>query len=135
MALGCSSNSVLHLLAIANEAGIPLDMNIFNEMSAKTPNLCHLAPAGRTYIQELNEAGGIYAVMNELSKKNLIELDTITATGKKIEERLFKETQRDVSLKYVAIPNSESFIVTGRGELHLSVLIENMRREGHPYAP
>ena len=88
MALGCSTNTVLHLLAIAHEAGLELDLNKLNEVSACTPNLCHLAPAGRTYIQELNEAGGIYAVMNELSKKNLIELDQITATGKKVGENI-----------------------------------------------
>ncbi|HIV67678.1 MAG TPA: dihydroxy-acid dehydratase [Candidatus Butyricicoccus stercorigallinarum] len=88
MALGCSTNTVLHLLAIAHEAGLELDLNKLNEISACTPNLCHLAPAGRTYIQELNEAGGIYAVMNELSKKNLIELDQITATGRKVGENI-----------------------------------------------
>lgn len=88
MALGCSTNTVLHLLAIAHEAGLELDLNKLNEISACTPNLCHLAPAGRTYIQELNEAGGIYAVMNELSKKDLIELDQITVTGKKVGENI-----------------------------------------------
>ena len=88
MALGCSTNTVLHLLAIAHEAGLELDLNKLNEISECTPNLCHLAPAGRTYIQELNEAGGIYAVMNELSKKNLLELDQITATGKTVGENI-----------------------------------------------
>ena len=88
MALGCSTNTVLHLLAIAHEAGLELDLNKLNDISACTSNLCHLSPAGRTYIQELNEAGGIYAVMNELSKKNLIELDQITATGKKVGENI-----------------------------------------------
>ena len=88
MALGCSTNTVLHLLAIAHEAGLDFDLETMNKISDQTPNLCHLAPAGRTYIQELNEAGGIYAVMNELSKKNLIELDTITATGKMVGENI-----------------------------------------------
>src|SRR5699024_2267153 len=72
MALGCSTNSMLHLPAIAHEAGVELNMEIANELSAKTPNLCHLAPAGPTYIEDLNEAGGVYAVMNELNKKGLL---------------------------------------------------------------
>lgn len=88
MALGCSTNTVLHLLAVAHEAGVDFDLRTMNEISEKTPNLCHLAPAGRTYIQELNEAGGIYAVMNELSKKDLLELDQITVTGKKVGENI-----------------------------------------------
>ena len=86
MALGCSTNCVLHLLAIANEAGAPLDLDVFNEYSAKVPNLCHLAPAGNHHIQDLNSAGGIQAVINELSKKNLIETGLITATGKTVGE-------------------------------------------------
>ena len=77
MALGCSSNSVLHLLAIANEAGVDLNMDIFNEISAKVPNLCHLAPAGSTHISDLNRAGGIPAVQAELAKKGLLDLDAI----------------------------------------------------------
>ena len=81
MALGCSTNSMLHLPAIAHEAGVHMDMEIANEISAKTPNLCHLAPAGRTYIEELNEAGGVYAVMNELNKKQLLHTDVLTVTG------------------------------------------------------
>ena len=72
MALGCSTNSMLHLPAIANEAGVELNLDIANEISAKTPNLCHLAPAGPTYMEDLNEAGGIYAVMKEISKKGLL---------------------------------------------------------------
>ena len=80
MALGCSTNSMLHLPAIAHEAGVELNMEIANELSAKTPNLCHLAPAGPTYIEDLNEAGGVYAVMNELNKKNLLYTDLITVT-------------------------------------------------------
>ena len=82
MALGCSTNSMLHLPAIAHEADVDLNMEIANEMSAKTPNLCHLAPAGPTYMEDLNEAGGVYAVMNELNKKNLLYTDLITVTGK-----------------------------------------------------
>ena len=88
MALGCSTNSMLHLPAIAHECGIELDLSIANEISAKTPNLCHLAPAGHTYIEQLNEAGGVYAVMNELNKKNLLNTDGITCTGKTIKENI-----------------------------------------------
>ena len=88
MALGCSTNSMLHLPAIAHECGIELDLSIANEISAKTPNLCHLAPAGHTYIEELNEAGGVYAVMNELDKKNLLNTDLITCTGKTVKENI-----------------------------------------------
>lgn len=88
MALGCSTNSMLHLPAIAHEAGVDLDLELANEISKKTPNLCHLAPAGHTYIEELNEAGGVYAVMNELNKKNLIKTDLITATGKTVAENI-----------------------------------------------
>ena len=88
MALGCSTNSMLHLPAIAHEVGIDLNLDIANEISAKTPNLCHLAPAGHSYIEELNEAGGVYAVMNELSKKNLLNLDLITVTGKTVGENI-----------------------------------------------
>ena len=86
MALGCSTNSMLHLPAIAHEAGVELDMELANEISAKTPNLCHLAPAGPTYIEDLNEAGGVYAVMNELNKKHLLNLDCMTVTGKTVGE-------------------------------------------------
>jgi len=88
MALGCSTNSMLHLPAIAHEAGINLDLNIANEINKKTPNLCHLAPAGHTYIEDLNEAGGVYAVMKELTKKNLLYTDLLTATGKTVEENI-----------------------------------------------
>lgn len=88
MALGCSTNSMLHLPAIAHEAGVRLDMELANEVSAKTPNLCHLAPAGPTYIEDLNEAGGVYAVMNELSKKNLLNLDCMTVTGRTVGENI-----------------------------------------------
>ncbi len=88
MALGCSTNSMLHLPAIAHEADVDLNMEIANEMSAKTPNLCHLAPAGPTYMEDLNEAGGVYAVMNELNKKNLLYTDLITVTGKTVGENI-----------------------------------------------
>ncbi len=88
MALGCSTNTMLHLPAIAHEAGVELDMEIANEVSAKTPNLCHLAPAGPTYMEDLNEAGGVLAVMSELVKKNLINTDVLTATGKTVKENL-----------------------------------------------
>ena len=88
MALGCSTNSMLHLPAIANEAGVDLNLDIANEISAKTPNLCHLAPAGHTYMEDLNEAGGVYAVMNELDKKNLLYTDLITVTGKTVKENI-----------------------------------------------
>ncbi|MCB7317400.1 dihydroxy-acid dehydratase [Lacrimispora sp. 210928-DFI.3.58] len=88
MALGCSTNSMLHLPAIAHEAGVDLNLDIANEISAKTPNLCHLAPAGPTYMEDLNEAGGIYAVMNEISKKGLLNLDCITVTGKTVGENI-----------------------------------------------
>lgn len=88
MALGCSTNTMLHLPAIAHEAGIDLNIDIANEVSAKTPNLCHLAPAGHTYMEDLNEAGGVYAVMNELNKKGLLNQDLITATGKTVGENI-----------------------------------------------
>jgi dihydroxy-acid dehydratase len=88
MALGCSTNSMLHLPAIAKEAGVELNLDMANDLSAKTPNLCHLAPAGPTYMEDLNEAGGVYAVMNELTKKNLLNLDCMTVTGKTIGENI-----------------------------------------------
>lgn len=88
MALGCSTNSMLHLPAIAREAGVDLNLDIANELSARTPNLCHLAPAGPTYMEDLNEAGGVYAVMNELSKKNLLNMDCMTVTGQTIGENI-----------------------------------------------
>ncbi len=88
MALGCSTNSMLHLPAIAKEAGVAIDLHMANEISARTPNLCHLAPAGHTYIEELNEAGGVYAVMNELNKKNLLHTDCMTVTGKTVGENI-----------------------------------------------
>lgn len=88
MALGCSSNSVLHLLAIAKEAGCPIDLHTFNEMSAKVPNLCHLAPAGPTHMHDLNNAGGVPAVQAELAKKGLLDLSLLTVTGKTVGENI-----------------------------------------------
>lgn len=88
MALGCSTNSMLHLPAIAHECGVDLNLDIANEISAKTPNLCHLAPAGRTYMEDLDEAGGVYAVMNELTKKKLLNTECMTVTGKTIGESI-----------------------------------------------
>ncbi len=88
MALGCSTNSMLHLPAIAHECGVELNLDIANEISKKTPNLCHLAPAGRTYMEDLDAAGGVYAVMQELSKKDLLNTDCITVTGKTIGENI-----------------------------------------------
>ena len=88
MALGCSTNAMLHLPAIAHEAGVELNLDIANELSAKTQNLCHLAPAGPTYMEDLNEAGGVYAVMNELTKKNLLHTDLMTVTGKTVGENI-----------------------------------------------
>lgn len=98
MALGCSSNSVLHLLAIANEAGVDLNMDIFNEISAKVPNLCHLAPAGSTHISDLNRAGDIPAVQAELAKKGLLDLDAMTATGKTLGENIKGAYVKDYDL-------------------------------------
>lgn len=88
MALGCSTNTMLHIPAIAHECGVNINLDIANEISAKTPNLCHLAPAGHAYMEDLNEAGGIYAVMNELNKKGLLHTDLITVTGKTVGENI-----------------------------------------------
>ena len=88
MALGCSTNSMLHLPAIAHEIGFDFDISFANEISAKTPNLCHLAPAGPTYMEDLNEAGGVYAVMNELSELGLLHEDCMTVTGKTVGENI-----------------------------------------------
>ena len=109
MALGCSTNSMLHLPAIAHEAGVELNMEIANEVSAKTPNLCHLAPAGPTYMEDLNAAGGVYAVMNELNKKGLLYTDLITATGKTVGENIEGCVNRDPSvIRPVENPYSET---------------------------
>ena len=88
MALGCSTNSMLHLPAIANECSITINLDMANEISAKTPNLCHLAPAGHTYMEDLNEAGGVYAVLSELNKKGLINTDVMTVTGRTLGENI-----------------------------------------------
>ncbi|MCI8577904.1 MAG: dihydroxy-acid dehydratase [Lachnospiraceae bacterium] len=95
MALGCSTNSMLHLPAIAHEAGVELNVDIANEISARTPNLCHLAPAGPTYMEDLNEAGGVYAVMKEISKLGLLNLDCMTVTGKTVGENIQNAVNRN----------------------------------------
>ena len=110
MALGCSTNSMLHLPAIAHEAGVELNVDIANEVSARTPNLCHLAPAGPTYMEDLNEAGGVYAVMNELTKKSLLYTDLITATGKTVGENIAGCEIRD---KEVIRPLDNPYSETG----------------------
>lgn len=108
MALGCSTNSMLHLPAIAHEAGVDLNLDIANEISAKTPNLCHLAPAGPTYMEDLNEAGGVYAVMKELTKKNLLNTDLITVTGKTVGENIAHSVNKDETvIRPVENPYSE----------------------------
>ena len=109
MALGCSTNSMLHLPAIAHECGVDLNLDIANEVSARTPNLCHLAPAGRTYMEDLNEAGGVYAVMNELNKKGLLNTDCMTVTGKTVGENISGCVNRDPEvIRPVENPYSET---------------------------
>lgn len=109
MALGCSTNTMLHLPAIAHEAGVEIDLDVANEISARTPNLCHLAPAGYTYMEDLNEAGGVYAVMNELSKKGLLKTDLITATGKTVGENIANAANRDPqTIRPIDNPYSET---------------------------
>lgn len=109
MALGCSTNTMLHLPAIAKEAGVELSMEIANEVSDRTPNLCHLAPAGSTYMEDLNEAGGIYAVMKELAKKDLLNLDLITATGKTVGENIENAVNRNPEvIRTIDNPYSET---------------------------
>ena len=109
MALGCSTNSMLHLPAIAHEAGVKLTLDLANEVSEKTPNLCHLAPAGYTYMEDLNEAGGVYAVMNELSKKGLLYTDLITATGKTVKENIANCENKDINtIRPIDNPYSET---------------------------
>ncbi len=98
MALGCSTNSMLHLPAIANECGIQLDLNLANAISEKTPNLCHLAPAGPTYMEDLNEAGGVYAVLKELSKLELLDTSVLSCTGKTLGENIAEAVNRDESV-------------------------------------
>ena len=109
MALGCSTNTMLHLPAIAHEAGVELNLDMANAISAKTPNLCHLAPAGHTYMEQLNEAGGIYAVMNELNKKGLLHTDLITATGTTVGENIAGCENRDPEvIRPIDTPYSET---------------------------
>ena len=109
MALGCSTNSMLHLPAIAHEAGVKLTLDLANEVSEKTPNLCHLAPAGYPYMEDLNEAGGVYAVMNELSKKGLLYTDLITATGKTVKENIANCENKDINtIRPIDNPYSET---------------------------
>lgn len=109
MALGCSTNSMLHLPAIAHECGISIDLNIANEISDRTPNLCHLAPAGHTYMEDLNVAGGVYAVMNEISKLGLLKTDLITCTGKTVGENIADSPVKDYNvIRSVTDPYSKT---------------------------
>ena len=123
MALGCSTNSMLHLPAIAHEVGFDFDIGFANEISEKTPNLCHLAPAGPTYMEDLNEAGGVYAVMNELAEMNLLNLDCITVTGKTVGENIEGCTNRNPE---VIRPLDHPYSTTGG----LAVLKGNLAPEG-----
>ena len=123
MALGCSTNSMLHLPAIAHECGIEINLDIANSISSKTPNLCHLAPAGRTYVEELDEAGGVWAIMNELSKKGLLNLDCMTVTGHTVGENI----KDAVNLNHDVIrPIENPFSETGG----IAVLRGNLAPEG-----
>ena len=123
MALGCSSNTVLHLLAIANEAGVKVDLNMFNEVSSVTPNLCHLAPAGGTHMHDLNNAGGIQAVLAELNKKNLIDTTAICANGHTVAENIDgKRILNNNAIRSIDNPYSE----TGG----LAILFGNVAPEG-----
>ena len=109
MALGCSTNSMLHLPAIAHECGIEINLDIANAISEKTPNLCHLAPAGQTYMEQLDEAGGVYAVMHELSRKGLLDLSCLTVTGKTVGENIAGCENRDREvIRPVEAPYSET---------------------------
>ena len=123
MALGCSTNSMLHLPAIAHEIGFDFDIGFANEISEKTPNLCHLAPAGPTYMEDLNEAGGVYAVMNELAELNLLNLDCITVTGKTVGENIKGCTNKN---QEVIRPLDNPYSATGG----LAVLKGNLAPEG-----
>ena len=123
MALGCSTNSMLHLPALAHECGIDINLDIANEISSKTPNLCHLAPAGPTYMEDLNEAGGVYAVMNELSKRGLINEDCMTVTGKTVGENIKNCINTDPS---VIRPIENPYSQTGG----IAVLKGNLAPEG-----
>ena len=123
MALGCSTNSMLHLPAIAHECGVELNLDIANEISAVTPNLCHLAPAGRTYMEDLNEAGGVYAVMNELTKKGLLHTDCMTVSGRTIGENIAGCVNLDPT---VIRPIEDPYSETGG----IAVLKGNLAPEG-----
>ena len=123
MALGCSTNSMLHLPAIAHEVGFDFDIAFANEISEKTPNLCHLAPAGPTYMEDLNEAGGVYAVMNELAELNLLHLDCMTVTGKTIGENIRPVKNKN---EEVIRPTSNPYSTTGG----LAVLKGNLAPDG-----
>lgn len=123
MALGCSTNSMLHLPAIAHECGITLDLDVANGISEKTPNLCHLAPAGNHYIEELNEAGGIYAVMHEISKLGLLHTDLVTCTGKTVAENIEGHEILDTN---IIRPVTDPFSPTGG----IAVLKGNLAPDG-----
>jgi dihydroxy-acid dehydratase len=123
MALGCSTNSMLHLPAIAHECGIDINLDIANQISARTPNLCHLAPSGHAYMEDLDEAGGVYAVMNELSKKGLLHEECITVTGKTVGENIAGCTNRDTS---IIRPIDEPYSETGG----IAVLRGNLAPDG-----
>ena len=123
MALGCSTNTMLHIPAIAHECGIDIDLDIANDISKKTPNLCHLAPAGRNYMEELDEAGGVYAVMNELNKKGLLHTDLITATGKTVGENIADAYNMDTD---IIRPIENPFSETGG----IAVLKGNLAPDG-----
>lgn len=123
MALGCSSNSVLHLLAIAHEAGVELNLELFNEMSAKTPNLCHLAPAGGTHMHDLNNAGGVQGVLAELSKKGLIDTTLLTANGKTVGENIEGKGSLDSGAMR---PSDNPYSETGG----LAILWGNIAKDG-----
>ena len=135
MALGCSTNSMLHLPAIAHEIGMDFDITFANEISAKTPNLCHLAPAGHTYMEDLNEAGGVYAVMNELNKKNLLYTECMTVTGKTVGENIEGCVNKDPDvIRPIENPYSETgglAVLTGNlaphgGVVKRSPVVEEM---------
>ncbi len=123
MALGCSTNSMLHLPAIAHECGIEIDLDIANSISEKTPNLCHLAPAGRTYVEDLDEAGGVYAIMHELNKKGLLNTDCMTVTGKTVGENIANTPNLDPE---VIRPIENPYSETGG----IAVLKGNLAPEG-----
>ncbi|MBO4971551.1 MAG: dihydroxy-acid dehydratase [Clostridia bacterium] len=123
MALGCSTNSMLHLPAIANECGITLNLDMANEISEKTPNLCHLAPAGPTYMEDLNEAGGVYAVLKQLSEIGLLDTSVLTCTGKTLGENIMNAKNRDES---VIRPISDPYSKTGG----IAVLRGNLAPDG-----